>query len=80
MSREIVDLLRDFVILVIWAVVIFSDQFSDELKWAFAFGYLIYLGLVTRLERLLDGEGTREFFEKQGWHLRENDWESWVDR
>ena len=65
--REIVDLVREIFVLVVWAVVTFSDQFSEELKWAFAFGYLVYLGLTTRLDRLLEGEGTKEYFEKQWW-------------
>jgi len=67
MMKEIIELLRELFILIIWGVVTFSDQFSDELKWAFAFGYLVYLGLTSRLDRLLDGEGTKEYFENQWW-------------
>lgn len=67
MKKEIVDLLREFVILLIWAIVIFFADCSEDLKWAFSFGYLVYLGITDRLERLLAGEGVEEYFERQGW-------------
>jgi hypothetical protein len=51
----------------------FSGKFSEELEWAFAFGYLLYLGLTARLDRLLDGEGMKEYCEKYGWPSRRKD-------
>jgi len=71
--RDIIDLVRELFILGIWAVVTFSDHFSEELQWGFAFGYLVYLGLTARLDRLLDGEGTKEYFENQWWPSRRKD-------